>query len=167
MLTPFRRGPIGTGRLGTSIRERLRATGDDPRATPIIIEQNSRELRVSNGDLGMLVDAETPTAVVQSDSQSLREIAEARLPRYADAFALSVHKSQGSEFDEVLVVLPEEDAPLLTRELLYTAVSRAKKRVRIVGPKEVVLAALGRTARRDSGLVDAIAEVEDGATEEA
>lgn len=158
MLTPFRRGPIGTGRLGTAIQERLRASGDDPRATPIIIEQNDQELRVSNGDFAMLIDGETPSAIVQSDSQELRRIAEARLPRYADAFALSVHKSQGSEFDEVLVVLPAEDGPLLTRELLYTAVSRAKKRVRIVAPKEVVLAALGRRARRDSGLVDAIGE---------
>jgi exodeoxyribonuclease V alpha subunit len=155
-LTPFRRGPIGTAKLGTSIEERLRAQGRESGVTPIIIEQNSQELRVFNGDFAMLVTGETPTAIVESDSEEPRQIAEARLPRYADAFALSVHKSQGSEFEEVMIVLPEEDAPLLTRELLYTAVSRAKKRVRIVGPKEVVEAALERRARRDSGLVDAI-----------
>ena len=74
------------------------------------------------------------------------------------AYAVTVHKSQGSEFDEVLVIFPEEDAPLLTRELIYTAVSRAKQRVRIVGPEEVVLAAMQRRARRDSGLVDAIGD---------
>jgi exodeoxyribonuclease V alpha subunit len=158
MLTPFRRGPIGTENLGSAIQERLRSNGAEPSVTPILIEQNNQELRVFNGDFAMLVAGETPTAIVQSDSQELREMAEARLPRYSNAFALSVHKSQGSEFDEVLVVLPEEDAPLLTRELLYTAVSRAKKRVRIVGPKAVVLAALARRARRDSGLVDAIGE---------
>ena len=158
MLTPYRHGRIGTAELGFAIQERLRRSGAEPLVTPIIIEQNSQELRVFNGDFAMLRAGETPTVVVQSDSQEPREIAEARLPRYANAFALSVHKSQGSEFDEVLVVLPEEDAPLLTRELLYTAVSRAKKRVRIVGPKEIVLAALGRRARRDSGLVDAIGE---------
>ncbi len=158
MLTPFRHGPIGTDRLGAAIRERLAASGKGFGGTPIIIEQNSQELGVFNGDFAILIDGETPTAIVQGDSQEPREIAEARLPRYADAFALSVHKAQGSEFDEVLVVLPEEDAPLLTRELLYTAVSRAKKRVRIVGPKAVVLAALGRRARRDSGLIDAIGE---------
>ena len=157
ILTPFRRGPIGTDRLGAAIRERLFREGE-PAVTPIIIEQNSQELRVANGDFAMLVGSETPTAIVQTDTQELRTIAEARLPRYSDAFALSVHKSQGSEFDEVLVVLPEEDAPLLTRELLYTAVSRAKKRVRIVGPETVLRAALGRRARRDSGLVDAIAD---------
>lgn len=157
ILTPFRRGPIGTDRIGASIRERLAREGE-PAVTPVIIEQNSEELRVANGDFAMLIGGETPIAVVQTDGEELRTIAEARLPRYSDAFALSVHKSQGSEFDEVLIVLPEEDAPLLTRELLYTAVSRAKKRVRIVGREAVLRAALGRRARRDSGLVDAIAE---------
>ena len=61
----------------------------------------------------------------------------------------------------MLVVLPKEDAPLLTRELLYTAVSRARERIRIVGPKEVVAAALERRARRYSGLVDAIVAAQD------
>ncbi|MGB5348587.1 MAG: ATP-binding domain-containing protein, partial [Polyangiales bacterium] len=75
-----------------------------------------------------------------------------------DAFALTVHKAQGSEFDEVLLILPDEDAPILSRELLYTAVSRARRALRLVGPKEVVLSALGRSARRYSGLVDAIGE---------
>jgi exodeoxyribonuclease V alpha subunit len=156
MLTPFRRGPIGTVKLGAAMQERMGATGDEPSSTPIIIEENNHELRVFNGDFAMLIATETPTAVVQSDSGETRRIAQSRLPRYSDAFALSVHKSQGSEFDEVLIVLPEEDAPLLTRELLYTAVSRTRKRVRIVGPKPIVLAALKRRSRRDSGLVDAI-----------
>lgn len=159
MLSPFRRGAIGTRRLGAAIQERLPApaTGT-PQITPIIIEENSHELRVYNGDFAMLVNREPPTAALPSDADGFREIAEARLPRYADAFALSVHKAQGSEFDEVLIVLPEEDAPLLTRELLYTAVSRARKRVRLVGPKQVVAAALERRAQRHSGLVDAIGE---------
>ena len=159
VLSPFRRGPIGTGQLGSAIRDRLpNLEGGARRVTPIIIEENSHELRVYNGDFAMLVDGEPPTATVQSDVDDFRRIAEARLPRFSDAFALSVHKAQGSEFDEVLVVLPEEDAPLLTRELLYTAVSRARKRVRIVGPKQVVAAALERRAQRYSGLVDAIGQ---------
>ena len=157
VLSPFRRGRVGTRQLGLAIRDRLPSLdAGTPRVTPIIIEENSHELRVYNGDFAMLIDGEPPTATVQSDANGFREIAEARLPRYSDAFALSVHKAQGSEFDEVLVVLPEEDAPLLTRELLYTAVSRARKRVRIVGPKRVVAAALERRALRYSGLVDAI-----------
>jgi len=157
VLSPFRRGPIGTRQLSASIRELL--TGDDgdpPGVTPIIIEENSHELGVYNGDFAMLDDKEPRTATVQTDGAGLRQIVEARLPRFSEAFALSVHKAQGSEFDEVLVVLPPQDTPLLTRELLYTAVSRARKRVRLVGSDEVVAAALTRRAQRYSGLVDAI-----------
>lgn len=162
MLSPFRRGLVGTRRLGAAVVDRLyRSEGREPAVRPIIIEENSHELKVYNGDFAMLVEGEPSIATVQSDTEGFREIAEARLPRYSDAFALSVHKAQGSEFDEVLFVLPDEDAPTLSRELLYTAVSRARHAVRLVGPKEVVLAALGRSARRYSGLVDAIAEALD------
>jgi exodeoxyribonuclease V alpha subunit len=159
MLTPFRGGKVGTRRLGAAIAERLPdPEGEVPRVTPIIIEQNSHELRVYNGDFGMLVHGEQRVATVQSEAEGFRKIAEARLPEFSDAFALSVHKSQGSEYDEVLVVLPDEDGALLTRELLYTAVSRARKRIRLVGPKSVIAAALARRAQRHSGLVDAIGE---------
>ena len=159
MLSPFRKGVIGTRRLGESIRERLTSRGPGAQhVTPIIIEQNSHELRVYNGDFAMLVEGDPPMATVQSDAGGFREIAVARLPQFSDAFALSVHKAQGSEFDEVLVVLPDEDVPLLTRELLYTAVSRARKRVRVVGPTAVLAAALDRRAQRHSGLVDAIGQ---------
>ena len=162
MLSPFRRGMVGTRRLGAALVDRLyQSEGREPAVKPIIIEENSHELKVYNGDFAMLVEGEPTIATVQSDSEAFREIAEARLPRYSDAFALSVHKAQGSEFDEVLLVLPDEDAPMLSRELLYTAVSRARSAVRLVGPKEVVLAALSRSAKRYSGLVDAIDEATD------
>ncbi len=162
MLSPFRRGMVGTRRLGAAVVDRLyQAEGREPAVRPIIIEENSHELKVYNGDFAMLVEGEPSIATVQNESEGFREIAEARLPRYSDAFALSVHKAQGSEFDEVLFVLPDEDTPMLSRELLYTAVSRARRAVRLVGPKEVLLAALGRSARRYSGLVGAIAEALD------
>lgn len=158
ILTPYRVGPTGTQRLGAAIAARL-SSSPTPSANviPIIIEQNSQELRVFNGDFAMLVGADRRRAFIQRASEGPYEVAEARLPHYSDAFALSVHKAQGSEFDEVLIVLPEEDGPLLSRELLYTAVSRARKRVRLVGAPEVIAAAVGRQAQRYSGLVDAIA----------
>jgi exodeoxyribonuclease V alpha subunit len=110
MLSAFRRGLVGTRRLGAAIQERLATTEHGtPRVTPIIIEENSHELRVYNGDFAMLVDGQPRIATVQSDADGFREIVEARLPQFSDAFALSVHKAQGSEFDEVLVVLPPED----------------------------------------------------------
>ncbi len=157
VLSPYRVGPTGTRQLGAAIEARLSGTtGRLPVVTPIIIEQNSQELQVYNGDFAMLVHTDPRQAVIQRPAEGVHEIPEARLPQYSNAFALSVHKAQGSEFEEVLIVLPEQDAPLLTRELLYTAVSRAKKRVRIVGPKEILFAALQRRAQRYSGLVDAI-----------
>lgn len=159
MLSPFRRGMVGTRRLGAAVVDRLyQSEGHEPAVRPIIIEENSHELKVYNGDFAMLVEGLPSIATVQSDSEGFRQIAEARLPRYSDAFALTVHKAQGSEFDEVLLILPDEDAPILSRELLYTAVSRARRALRLVGPKEVVLSALGRSVRRYSGLVDAIGE---------
>jgi exodeoxyribonuclease V alpha subunit len=160
VLSPYRVGPTGTQQLGASIESRLpKVMGRTPGVTPIIIEHNSQELQVYNGDFAMLLHTEPRRAVIQRVAEGIHEVSEARLPLYTNAYALSVHKAQGSEFEEVLIVLPEQDAPLLTRELLYTAVSRAKKRVRIVGPKQVFFAALERRAQRYSGLVDAIAGV--------
>jgi exodeoxyribonuclease V alpha subunit len=69
---------------------------------------------------------------------------------------MTVHKSQGSEFDEVLLVLPERDAPLLTRELVYTAITRARKRVAIAGTGPVLRQAILRSTERLSGLSDAL-----------
>jgi exodeoxyribonuclease V alpha subunit len=73
------------------------------------------------------------------------------------AHALTVHRSQGSQFEEVSVLLPPATSPLLTRELLYTAVTRASRRVRVVGTEEAVHAAVGRQVVRASGLRRAVA----------
>ena len=78
-----------------------------------------------------------------------------RLPPVETAFAMTVHKSQGSEFDEVLLVLPPPGSPLLTRELLYTGITRARQRLVLAGPDRAALAqALTRHTRRYSGLAD-------------
>ncbi|WP_200257663.1 ATP-binding domain-containing protein, partial [Halorhodospira neutriphila] len=76
------------------------------------------------------------------------------LPSHEAAYALTVHKSQGSELDEAHVLLPEADTPLLTRELLYTAVSRARERVTLYGPAAVLARGVQRRTRRESGLAE-------------
>ena len=75
-----------------------------------------------------------------------------RLPAHETAFAMTVHKSQGSEFDHVLVILPDRDIPLLTRELVYTAVTRARQSVTVWGVEKVFVQAVSRATRRVSGL---------------
>jgi exodeoxyribonuclease V alpha subunit len=69
---------------------------------------------------------------------------------------MTVHKSQGSEFDEVLLMIPDRDAPVLTRELIYTAITRAKEKIQIWGKEEIFLKAIQRRIRRSSGLRDAL-----------
>jgi exodeoxyribonuclease V alpha subunit len=84
---------------------------------------------------------------------SLRAIAPARLPAHETAFAMTVHKAQGSEFDEVLVVLPAQRSRVLTRELLYTAVTRARQGVTLCASAAVLTGTIEASTRRHSGLL--------------
>ena len=78
------------------------------------------------------------------------------LPEHETVFAMTVHKSQGSEFESVLLILPDHDSPVLTRELLYTAITRARKHVEIWGSEGIFRAAVSRRIVRTSGLYDAL-----------
>ena len=80
------------------------------------------------------------------------------LPAHETVFAMTVHKSQGSEFDRVLLILPEQDSPLLTRELLYTAITRARNNIEIWGNKNLFCNAVKRRTERISGLRQALWE---------
>ena len=75
-----------------------------------------------------------------------------RLRDYEPAFALTVHKSQGTEFDNVLLVLPEQESPLLNRQIIYTGITRAKNRVRIIGSSAMLKTAIKRRETREGGL---------------
>lgn len=125
---------------------------------PIIVTHNDYQLNLFNGDVGLIV--ENPdggnAAVFGGAGATLRFLSPARLPPYETVFAMSVHKSQGSEFDEIAVLLPDRDSPILSRELLYTAVTRARKKVVIHAPRDVVAEAVARRAERASGLSDAL-----------
>ncbi len=120
---------------------------------PVLITANDRGLGLSNGDLGVTVRADDGRlrVVVRSDGE-LRSFAPTRLTGVETVYAMTVHKSQGSEAAAVTVVLPPGDSPLLTRELLYTAVTRARQRVTVLGTEESVRAAVARKVQRASGL---------------
>jgi exodeoxyribonuclease V alpha subunit len=122
---------------------------------PVLITANDPSLRLFNGDVGstLAVDGVPYVHFPLADGGS-RAIAPSRLPAHETAWAMTVHKSQGSEFDHVRLVLPDVDTRILTRELLYTGITRARERVTIVGTAATVRLATSRTVARASGLVD-------------
>lgn len=130
----------------------------------IMVLQNQPQEGIYNGDMGIVrkADPEQESLMVyfpQSDT-GYESLSPAQILVCDSAYAMTIHKSQGSEFDAVLIVLPEKaDHQLLTRELLYTAITRARKRVIIVGDIEVVLAASAHTVRRISGIQQQFAAI--------
>ena len=163
VLCALRRGPSGVTGWNRTIEQALAHThpGFDPDerwyiGRPVLVTRNDRALRLSNGDVGViLADPERPgrrVAAFWADDGTVRTISPARLPAAETCFAVTIHKSQGSQFDHAVVVLPDDPSPLLTRELLYTAVTRAAYRVTILGRRSIVRDALSRPIQRASGL---------------
>ncbi|MFM9885484.1 MAG: exodeoxyribonuclease V subunit alpha [Burkholderiales bacterium] len=124
----------------------------------VMMSRNDYALDLYNGDLGIaLADPLHEGALrvfFDAMGAGTKSFAPDRLPDCESAFAITVHKSQGSEFDEVLLVLPPDPSPLVTRELLYTAVTRAKRSVRVVGDAELMIGGAQSPQRRASGLAD-------------
>ncbi|MDQ3616757.1 MAG: exodeoxyribonuclease V subunit alpha [Actinomycetota bacterium] len=119
---------------------------------PLLVTSNDYQLRLFNGDTGVVVDVNgSPRAAFVRDGD-LVLLPTSRLSDVQTVHAMSVHRSQGSQFDRVTLVLPRADSPLLTRELLYTAITRAKEHVRIVGTPEALAMAVRRSIVRASGL---------------
>jgi exodeoxyribonuclease V alpha subunit len=124
-----------------------------PVGTPLVVGSNDYDAHLFNGDGGVVVatgDGGTTAAFGEPDAS--RRLHPGRVADVRAAHALTIHKAQGSEFDSVTVVLPPPGSPLLTRELVYTAVTRARSRVRIVGSEAALVEALGRRVQRASGL---------------
>jgi exodeoxyribonuclease V alpha subunit len=127
---------------------------------PFIVNANDRGVRLWNGDTGVVclpapgqrTDGPRTLGVLGTGGGGVRALPTTRLADITTAHAMTVHRSQGSQFDAVTVLLPEPDSRILTRELLYTAVTRARSTVRVVGTEEAVRAAVTRRARRATGL---------------
>jgi exodeoxyribonuclease V alpha subunit len=120
---------------------------------PLIVNSNDYGQRLWNGDTGVVIGADDGerTAVFDIGGEE-RVLALSRLADISTAHAITVHRSQGSQFGAVTVLLPEPESLILSRELLYTAITRARDVVRIVGTEESLRAAVGRPAQRASGL---------------
>jgi exodeoxyribonuclease V alpha subunit len=115
---------------------------------PVLVTANDYGLGLYNGDTGVTVVRDDALRAVIGD----RSFATSRLADVETMHAMTIHKSQGSQSDEVTVLLPQEDSRLLTRELFYTAVTRAKERVRVVASEVALRTAIERRAVRASGL---------------
>jgi exodeoxyribonuclease V alpha subunit len=143
-------------RRARQLQSRSRGNG---RVDPILLTQNSGELPLYNGDLGILwQEAEQTRVWFGSGAGELSCYGLSRLPEHEPAYVMSVHKCQGSEVDEAFILLPEVGSPLLTRELLYTAVTRARHRCVVVGTEEAISTAISSSVQRRSGLARAIAD---------
>ncbi|WP_321858415.1 AAA family ATPase [Burkholderia cenocepacia] len=127
---------------------------------PIMVTRNDYALGLYNGDIGIaLPDAHGVLRVwFRRADGTARAVSPAALPPHETAFALTVHKSQGSEFDEAALVLPASFGRVLTRELVYTAVTRARTRVQVIGPRRVLAQAVATRTQRDSGLAARVDE---------
>lgn len=133
------------------------------RGRPVLIMRNDYSLELFNGDIGITMpepDSKRKELYVYFPGVSgkLRRFLPHRLPEHETAYAMTVHKSQGSEFENVLLVLPNQDYPVLTRELLYTGITRAKNHISIWGRKEIIKTTTLRKIKRNSGLRDALWE---------
>ncbi|MXN78004.1 AAA family ATPase [Burkholderia sp. 4701] len=121
---------------------------------PVMVTRNDYALGLFNGDIGIaLPDVQGALRVwFRRADGTARAVSPAALPPHETAFALTVHKSQGSEFDEAALVLPATFGRVLTRELVYTAVTRARTRVQVIGGRRVLAQAIATRTQRDSGL---------------
>jgi len=119
-----------------------------------MVLKNDYSLQRYNGDIGVVI-APGIVSFLEPDGE-IRHIPAIRLPEHVVAFAITVHKSQGSEWDEVAFVLPNRASGLLTRELVYTAISRAKFTLKVFGSRVVLNTSIGQRAERATGLVDVV-----------
>jgi len=162
ILCALRHGPAGVSGINGAVEEYLMQKGYDCSGAewyvgrPVIITRNEYSLDLYNGDMGIsLPDPENPNAMkvwFERADGSLLGVLPGRIANCETVYALTIHKSQGTEVGEVLVVLPEQESNLVTRELLYTAVTRARKSVKVSSSRAVFECAVTGKIERHSGL---------------
>ena len=158
LLCAHRDGPYGVRHWNRQVEKWLTEETGEPvwsewyAGRPLLVTANDYGLGVYNGDTGVVVAGPDGLRAVIAGAAGPLDFATSRLSDVETMHAMTIHKSQGSQADEVTVLMPPEDSRLLTRELFYTAVTRAKEKVRVVGSEASVRAAIGRRAVRATGL---------------
>lgn len=159
ILAAHREGPGGVSGLNLRVERWLRRRGRPASGwynhRPILITANDSVTGLFNGDVGLvLVTDGSPMVHFEGPGGRLRSFTPSQLPAHETAWVMTVHKSQGSEFDHVMMVLPSVESPILTRELFYTGVTRARNSITLLGSVELFELALRRSVSRASGLTD-------------
>lgn len=159
ILAAHRTGPWGIEFLNRYVEKILQGEGLIPKyaqwysGRPVIINVNDYTLGLHNGDTGIcLQDKDGQLKVYFRHEDTVRDLAPGRLPDHSTAYCLTVHKSQGSEFEQVLFVLPQSPSKVLSRELMYTAITRARTGISILGNKSVLREGIKKKLQRSSGL---------------
>jgi exodeoxyribonuclease V alpha subunit len=159
LLCAHRRGPFGVARWSSEVERWLSETepgyadeGEWYLGRPLLVTANDYELGLFNGDTGVVVDSPDGVRVAFAGGPQPTLFAPVRLDAVQTVHAMTVHRAQGSQFDCVSFIVPPPDSPLLTRELLYTAVTRATRRVQVFGSEDAIRRAVLRPANRASGL---------------
>ncbi len=158
LLCAHREGPYGVRHWNRQVEQWLsEATGQPPWSEwypgrPLLVTANDHGLHIYNGDTGVAVSRPDGLRAVIAGAGGPLDFATSRLSDVETMHGMTIHKSQGSQADEVTVQMPTEDSRLLTRELFYTAVTRAKGKVRVVGSAAAVRSAIERRAVRATGL---------------
>ena len=158
LLAAERRGVFGVEGLNARVESLLDVHAVDAwyKGRPVLITENDYELGLYNGDFGLAWPNENERLMVwvAATDGTHRAISPARLPVHETCYAMTVHKAQGSEFDRIALVLPPRESAVVTRELLYTAVTRARKNVEIWATETALFSAIERRIRRASGLAE-------------
>lgn len=161
LLTALREGPQGASTLNAQIEGALAGAQRETyfHGRLLLVTENSYRHGLFNGDVGICLRQADGTVAVffSSGGQEVRAFHPAALPAHASAFALTVHKAQGSEFDQAWIVLPQQDARTLTRELLYTALTRARNQMHLFAREDILRTLLARKAQRVTGLAGRLA----------
>ncbi|RKZ79079.1 MAG: exodeoxyribonuclease V subunit alpha [Candidatus Parabeggiatoa sp. nov. 3] len=168
VLCATRQGRYGVERVNQRIEQLLSAKGIIRAAIshryhgrPIMITRNNYSLKLFNGDIGILLRNPAKPSELQAyfpaTEGGIRTFWPERLPEHETVYAMTIHKSQGSEFENVFMLLPEQLTPLLTRELIYTGLTRARQNVHIWGNEQIFKQAISQQINRTSGLTSIIA----------
>src|SRR5699024_2137470 len=159
ILAAHRKGPWGVGYINKLIEQMLREGEREAgfrtwyAGKPVIVNTNDYTLELYNGDIGLcLPNAAGELRIFFKTEDHFKEILPGRLPSYSTAYALTIHKSQGSEFNRLLLILPSTYSRIVSRELIYTAITRARTGIEVVGTEKSLREGIKTKLQRTSGL---------------